>query len=1152
MAINNSEPPCVGAVEECIGERKTNNCTSTCCSGSEVPARQEQDAIAKTVIPSCCKDKPSPRSPCCDAFCLDRIALRECSTSAPSSAAQDASCSRSNGNGTDTPCETHRRSARQKYAARLDAIGCICRALLALGQDSCCLSPAPERRSTDSVRSLARIFSGDSCCKKDLPKHRGPNSRAKGCSSGCCGRLEPTANVDERHPITLKKRNVDAGDGSKGCRVTAGLPSATEGKLDPRKSSKGSCAPGPLLTAERYPDTDACSKSCCNGPGSASAATQSDWTRQDSGDTNACSDVCCIKSGDTSVVRQCAITAKPPCEDPDKIEVLPDTAIADPEKGIIGKEHIILSISGMTCTGCETKLKRTMGTLRSISNLKTSLVLSRAEFDLDVRDQSLAEVIKHMERTTEFKYERVTDHGSSVEILVPDASVIMKQDWPRGVTEVALVNKHTVNISFDAKVTGARDLVEHGWDRRLTLAAPRADPSLDAGRKHVRYVGWMTLLSAILTIPVLVMAWAPLPEREMAYSSASLALASIVQFVIAGPFYPKALKALIFSRIIEMDLLIVLSTSAAYIFSVVSFAYVAVGKPLSTGEFFETSTLLVTLIMVGRYIAALARQKAVESISFRSLQMPTAILVDEITSSEKEVDVRLLQYGDIFKVLPDSKIPTDGTVISGTSEVDESMITGETTPVEKCAKAAVVAGSVNGSGVLIARLTRLPADNTISMIAGMVDQAKLSKPKIQDIADRVASYFVPVVVALTVIVFAIWIAVGIAVRNQSGSRATTEAITYAITVLIVSCPCAIGLAVPMVVVIVSGIAAERGIIFKTADSIEVAHKASHIVFDKTGTLTQGKLAVKVEHIIDEGDTSLPLLLGLIGSNKHPISKAVTAHLKEKGVQGSIVADQKVLTGKGVESSTPGFLIRAGNSHWLNQSSHPQVLSALRSGYTVFCFTINDSLVAIFGLQDSLRPGAFDTVNTLHERGISVHILSGDDYGAVRSIAAQLQIPDSNVRARCTPADKQTYIQSLAVASTASTPSTNPPVTIFVGDGTNDAPALAQSTIGIHLPQEETPSSTATAELAKSAADIVLLRPQLNSILSILQLSKRANRRIAFNFGWSFMYNLFAILFAAGAFVHVHVRIPPAFAGLGELVSVLPVVVAAVLLRFERV
>jgi Cu2+-exporting ATPase len=302
----------------------------------------------------------------------------------------------------------------------------------------------------------------------------------------------------------------------------------------------------------------------------------------------------------------------------------------------------------------------------------------------------------------------------------------------------------------------------------------------------------MTLLSSLLTIPILVLAWAPIPKRPVAYGWASLALATVIQVAVAGPFYVSALKALVFARMVEMDLLIVLSTSATYVFSLVSFGFLARGRLLSTGDFFETGALLVTLIMVGRFVSALARQKAVESISIRSLQAPTAVLAAaaEVAAGdggrESEIDSRLLQYGDVFKVAPDSRVPTDRTVVPGSSAVDESMITGESRPVEKAPGSTVVASSLNGSSVLFVRLTRLPENNTVSAIADMVDEAKLSKPKLQEIADMVARNFVKVLILLTIITFLIWIAVGIRVRKQAASEAAIHAVTYAITVLIVS------------------------------------------------------------------------------------------------------------------------------------------------------------------------------------------------------------------------------------------------------------------------------------------------------------------------------------------------------------------------------
>lgn len=824
----------------------------------------------------------------------------------------------------------------------------------------------------------------------------------------------------------------------------------------------------------------------------------------------------------------------------------------DVERGLGGRDHVVLSVSGMTCTGCETKLQRTLGGLASVSNLKTSLLLARAEFDLDIKSSSVADVLKHLERTTEFKCERVEQLGSTIDIITPnEAADFVKQQWPDGVTDITVTDKYTARIAYEPEIVGARDLVERGWNEPLELAPLQPDPSIAAGNKHVRNMGYMTLLSILLTVPVLVLAWAPLPEKETQYNSASLALATVVQVIIAGPFYPKALKALVFSRVIEMDLLIVLSTSAAYVFSVVSFGYLVAGTPLSTGSFFETSTLLVTLIMVGRFVAALARQKAVESIAIHSLQPTTAVLVGEPGEADREVDARLLQFGDTFRVVPESRIPTDGTVVSGSSEVDESTITGESRPVEKHAGSAVIAGTINGSGTLIVRLTRLPGANTIDMIAGMVDQAKLSKPKLQHLADRVASYFVPVIVALTIVTFVVWIAVGMAVRHQSGAESAIQAITYAITVLIVSCPCAIGLAVPMVIVIATGVGAERGVIFKTAQSLEVAYRTTHVVLDKTGTLTEGKLSVVAVDFYGNDETAAAsLLLGLVQNIKHPVSIAVAAYLKSQGISPAAVHNIKTLPGLGVQGTTPsGLPLRAGNTRWLGLTSDPRTQQSSPSQpHTLLCFTVSNTLTATISLTDTLRPTTPSAIAALRRRNITVHVLSGDDEPAVRAVTDALAIPPDLVRARCTPADKQAYITDLVNAHTLA------PVVLFCGDGTNDAPALAAATVGVAVVDSVSDGTGAggsagvTAEIASSAADVVLMRPDLEGVVAVVELSRRAVRRIAFNFAWSFVYNLFAVLLAAGVFVKV--RIPPQFAGLGELVSVLPVVVAAVALRWE--
>lgn len=903
---------------------------------------------------------------------------------------------------------------------------------------------------------------------------------------------------------------------------------ATEARCSKGELVEACCGPARIEATKCLPTS--CSASSCGN--SSSPATPK-------GPGTTCAKSCCAKerranTQDASGKGCCRSPAQGPALKVDEMHI---QAVPDIENQGIGNEHVVLSVSGMTCTGCETKLNRTLTTMSAVKNLKTSLILSRAEFDLDLRLSSLADIMKHLERTTEFKCERIQSQGSSLDIITSiDPLNFVKQTWPDGVIDMEPMDKQTVRVVFNPKVVGARDLTEEVWRTPVELTPLRGDPSLEAGSKHVRHIAYMTLLSIVLTIPVLVMSWAPLPERELAYSSASCALATVVQVFIAGPFYPKALKALVFSRVIEMDLLIVLSTSTAYVFSVVSFGYFVAGRPLSTGQFFETSTLLVTLIMVGRWVAAIARQRAVESISIQSLQSSTAILVEGESQTDREIDVRLLQYGDIFKVLPDTRIPTDGTVLTGSSEIDESMLTGESTPVEKHPGSVVIAGSINGSGVITVRLNRLPSDNTIRAISAMVDEAKLSKPKLQDLADRVASYFVPVIVALTVITFVIWVAVGMTVRGQGGSEATIQAITYAITVLIVSCPCAIGLAVPMVIVIASGVAAEKGIIFKSAHAIEVAHRTSHVVFDKTGTLTQGKLAVVKTDCID--NDSLPLLLALVENSRHPVSIAVATHLKNAGIITSFTLEPNSLTGRGIEATWGGQILRAGNSRWLSLSTNEHVLPMLDQGHTVFCFTVDNTVKAVFGLQDEIRSDAAESVKNLQNRGISVHVVSGDDEKAVKAVAATLDIPEENVRSRSSPPEKRDYIQNLYGSCTDQ----KKPIVVFCGDGTNDAVALAQATIGVHINEG--------TDVAQSAADVVLMRPSLRGILTMMNVSRKSVNRIKFNFAWSFIYNTFAVLLAAGAFVNA--RIPPQFAGLGELVSVLPVIAAAVLLRWSAI
>ncbi|CDO69787.1 hypothetical protein BN946_scf184766.g32 [Trametes cinnabarina] len=804
------------------------------------------------------------------------------------------------------------------------------------------------------------------------------------------------------------------------------------------------------------------------------------------------------------------------------------------------REHAVLAIKGMTCTGCENKLIRTLKGISTIFNVKTSLVLCRAEFDFDNSATDLASLVAIIEMRSGFSAEVVKTESTQDLSLMVSPSLLDKMlslPYPAGVERMTRSGKGRVALVYDPMVIGARNVLDFYQAFSPTLAPDAQDPAITAGTAHIRSLVLRTALSIVLTIPVLVMTWAPLPPHPRAYAIASLVLATIVQTVITGPFYVSSFKSLAFSRLVETELLIVLSTTTAYIYSVVAFAFEMLGRPLATGQFFETSTLLVTLIMVGQVVSAVARQRAIEAISIRSLQERNARIVLP-DGHEQDIDARLLHYDDQFKVLPDSVIITDGLVISGTSTVDESMMTGESRPVEKAAGSLVIAGTHNGSSTLIVKVIRLPGENTISDIANMVDDARFSRAKVQEAVDWICGWFVPVVLMLAIITFVVWLAVGIAVRKQPSGEAAVTALTYAISVLAISCPCAIGLAVPMVILIAGGVGAKLGLIFKAATTIEQARKVTHVVLDKTGTVTQGRLSVVSRFVDDSVGFNVSVVVSaLVASSRHPVSQAVSAcfDADSSADTDANVGNVEVVVGKGVQGTLLGQSLRGGSAAWLGIESHPVIQPLLSQGLTTFCVVHGDRVIAAFGLSDTIRPEAHSVLNSLAARNIRVSMLSGDHPSAVYRAAAELGIAADRVRASCLPADKQAYIKELAAQGET---------VLFCGDGTNDAIALAQAAIGVHLHTDG-----ASGVAASTAADVVLTHPSLTGILTLLELSDAVARRIALNFAWSFVYNLVAILLAAGAFVHA--RVPPAYAGLGEIVSVLPVVLVAVQLKWFK-
>lgn len=1013
-------------------------------------------------------------------------------------------------------CSAHLRAAFDKFEALIRQSKCICRSVVQQMGVSCC-SLSPDGSIATKPSSPIRSMVPKTSC--DVSKNN-TNCRSNS-PEGCCAKKQDAGGsiVDKYSDDNLKR---DA------CCVSKAGESCCSGARENAPSvilQKDSCC------------GDKAQKSCgrndkSNAPG---VGLQKDACCVEKAEESCCGDGRGIASKVNSQKDSCCDgQANKPCGKNGKEDAASDrprTTVVERPLDVehdAARVHIALCVSGMTCTGCSTKMMNVLTQMPGLHKPEVTFVSGSATFELDSAIISIDEALPLIEKRTGFKCSRVVEGYLHLDVYMnSEIAKDLESKSPDGLASVTKAKK-TYRITYNPHIVGARDLLPPA----ASLAPPTADATVTEGRQRLLLMAWYTAIAAAFTIPVVVLNWAPNPVSRQTRDIVSLVLATVVQAIAVPEFYLNALKSLIFSKVIEMDMLVVISITAAYAYSVIAFGLIEAGIELEQHAFFETSTLLITLVLLGRLIAAFARTRAVRAVSMRSLQVDESQLLLP-GGGTKTVDSRLLQFGDSIVVRPHSRIVTDATVISGTSSVDESMLTGETVPVSKAKGDTIIAGTLNGEGVLHARLLRLPGANSVDDIARSVEKALSAKPRVQDLADKVASWFVPVVVVISLVVFAIWIAVALEVRGASGGGAVGSAITYAIAVLAVSCPCALGLAVPMVLVIAGGVAARAGVVIKAADATERSYQATDVVFDKTGTLTMGDLTVVRQEILAsqlDATEVLSLAVALLKDDKHPVARAVTLYLEDQQLQPVSLGAVTSVPGSGMQAEWNGNPVRAGNPFWLGIESNHTVATLLSEGMTCLCLTLNETPLLAFGLKDRLREEAVAVTSALHKRNITCHIVSGDHAKAVESVASSLDLDKENIASRRSPTQKQEYVEALQGAGKT---------VIFCGDGTNDAVALAQANVGVQM-------GTAS-DVSGAVADVVLLGG-LDGLLTLLDVSKRAFARITFNFVWSAVYNVFAILLAAGAFVKF--RIPPAYAGLGEIVSVGPVILAAVSLLLK--
>ncbi len=670
-------------------------------------------------------------------------------------------------------------------------------------------------------------------------------------------------------------------------------------------------------------------------------------------------------------------------------------------------------------------------------------------------------------------------------------------------------------------------------ERRYYFCSHTCLEAFTAPEKEIAQLKGLTAFSLGIGIPLFVVGFGQalgwwLVGLEEPLNLVFFLLATPVQFVAGWRFYHGTWDA-IRNRSANMDVLIAIGTTAAWAYSAFVTFLPFLGVPLADkGTYYDTAAVIIGLILLGKYFEELAKGRAGDAIrKLMDLAPRTARVLRE--GREEEIPVELVQVDDLVVVRPGERIPVDGTILEGFSAIDESMITGESIPVERKAGDPVIGATINKTGLLKVRATRVGADTTLNQIVKLVEDAQVARAPIQRLADRVSSVFVPAVIVIATVTFFVWYAVlGTPVHN---------ALVFFIAILIIACPCALGIATPAAIMVGTGKGAENGLLIKGGEYLEKAHKLTTVVFDKTGTLTKGRPAVT--DIVALGELSDADVLGLAASaekgSEHPIGEAIVRAASERGLPLDDPDAFEAIPGLGIRATVRGRAVLLGNRSLLSTAGIPTetaaaVLERLQAdGKTAILVAADGRLAGVIAVADTLKAHALDAVRALKDMGIEVMMMTGDNARTAQAIARQAGI--DRVIAEVLPAQKAEKVRELQAQGK---------VVAMVGDGINDAPALAQSDVGIAL--------GGGTDIAMEAGGIVLIKDDLRDVVASIQLSRRTVRKIRQNLFWAFFYNTALIPLAAGILAGFGIILNPIIAGGAMGFSSVSVVMNSMTLR----